>query len=112
MHRESPDGSSSIAMRSLAREGARLAALLLVSAVVVLQLVRDRGAGRSNTVEAEGDTLSLDLPSMENIRYNWQRDFTAPGKGPYLGLFFVESWKHLLYYLLSSSFTESIKTLC
>ena len=92
MHRESPDGSSSIAMRSLAREGARLAALLLVSAVVVLQLVRDRGAGRSgNTVEAEGDTLSLDLPSMENIRYSWQHDFTAPGKGPYMGLFFVES---------------------
>ena len=91
MPRESPVGSSSIAMRSLAREGARLAALLLVSAVVVLQLVRDRGAGRSNTVEAEGDTLSLDLPSMENIRYSWQHDCTAPGKGPYMGLFFVES---------------------
>ena len=79
-------------MRSLAREGARLAALLLVSAVVVLQLVRDRGAGRgSNTVEGEGDTLSLDLPSMENIRYSWQHDFTAPGKGPYFGLFFIVS---------------------
>ena len=63
VHRESPVDSSSIAMRSLAREGARLAALLLVSAVVVLQLVSDRGAG-----EVEGDTLSLDLPSMENIR--------------------------------------------
>ena len=48
---------------SLAREGARLAALLLVSAVVVLQLGSDRGAG-----EGEGDTRSLDLPSMENIR--------------------------------------------
>ena len=91
MHRESPVGSSSIAMRSLAREGARLAALLLVSAVVVLQLVRDRGAGRGNSVEGEGGTLSLDLPSMENIRYSWQHDFTAPGKGPYMGLFFVES---------------------
>ena len=64
VHRESPVYSSSIAMRwSLAREGARLAALLLVSAVVVLQLVSDREAE-----EVEGDTLSLDLPSMENIR--------------------------------------------
>ena len=53
---------------SLAREGARLAALLLVSAVVVLQLVSDRGPGLSNTLEVEEDTLSLDLPSMENIR--------------------------------------------
>ena len=68
MHSESPVYSSSIAMRSLAREGARLAALLLVSAVVVLQLVSDRGAGLSNTLEVEEDTLSLDLPSMENIR--------------------------------------------
>ena len=70
VHRESPVDSSSTAMRSLAREGARLAALLLVSAVVVLQLVSDRGPGLSNTleVEEEGDTLSLDLPSMENIR--------------------------------------------
>ena len=69
VHRESPVNSSSTAMRwSLAREGARLAALLLVSAVVVLQLVSDRGAGLSNTLEVEGDTLSLDLPSMENIR--------------------------------------------
>ena len=68
VHRESPVDSSSIAMRSLAREGARLAALLLVSAVVVLQLVSDRGPGHSNTLEGEGDTLSLDLPSMENIR--------------------------------------------
>ena len=66
---ESPVDSSSIAMRwSLAREGARLAALILVSAVVVLQLVSDRGAGHSNTLEVEEDTLSLDLPSMENIR--------------------------------------------
>ena len=55
-------------MRSLAREGARLAALLLVSAVVVLQLLSDRGPGHTNTLEVEGDTLSLDLPSMENIR--------------------------------------------
>ena len=69
VHRESPVYSSSIAMRwSLAREGARLAALLLVSAVVVLQLVSDRGPGLSNTLEVEEDTLSLDLPSMENIR--------------------------------------------
>ena len=83
--------TAAVAMRSLAREGARLAALLLVSAVVVLQLVRDRGAGRGNTVEAEGGTLSLDLPSMENIRYSWQHDFTAPGKGPYFGLFFIVS---------------------
>ena len=102
-------------MRSLAREGARLAALLLVSAVVVLQLVRDRGAGRGgNTVEGEGDTLSLDLPSMENIRYTAGNAISLrPEKAPTwaFSLLKVGSTYYTIY-LLSSSFTESIKTLC